>query len=80
MQKCKIVQLVYKSMTLGKSSVDKVTNVRHLAELDTAQVSSPTTKVLVRVVDSPLRIYYTLPVTSATAERTFSAVRRLRPT
>ena len=29
-------------------------------------------------MNKPLQIYYTLPLTSATAERTFSAMRRLK--
>ena len=34
-------------------------------------------KVLVSEVNKLLQIYYTLPVTSATAERTFSVIRKL---
>jgi len=63
----------------GTSSRDKVATVRQLAELlDKAQVDSPTTRLLMSEVNTLLRIYYTLPVTSATAERTFSAMRRLK--
>ena len=64
----------------GTSSRDKVATVRQLAELlDKAQVDSPTTRSLVSEVNTLLqccpllRIYYTLP-----AERTFSAMRRLK--
>ena len=37
--------------------------------------NSPTTEVLMSEVNKLLQIYYTLPVISATAERTFSAMR-----
>ena len=46
--------------------------------LDDVQVNSPTTKVLMSEVNKLLQIYYTLPLTSDTAERTFSAMRRLK--
>jgi len=62
-------------------SHDKVATVRQLAQLlDDVQANSPTTTVLTSVVNKLLRIYYTLPLTSATVERTFSAtaMRRLK--
>ena len=61
------------------ASCDKVATVRQLAQLlDDVQANSPTTKVLMSEVNKLLQIYYTLPITSATAERTFSAMRRLK--
>ena len=46
-----------------------------LNSMDEAQVNSPT---LMSEVKKLQRIYYTLPVTAATAERTFSAMRKLK--
>jgi len=61
------------------ASCDKVATVCQLAQLlDDVQANSPTTKVLMSEVNKLLQIYYTLPITSATAERTFSAMRRLK--
>jgi len=61
------------------ASHDKVATVRQLAQLlDDVQANSRTTKVLMSEVNKLLQIYYTLPLSSATAERTFSAMRRLK--
>ena len=56
-------------------AVRKVTNVRTLGELIN-NVSN--TKLLFREVYKLTRIFFTLPVTTATAERTFSTLRRLK--
>lgn len=55
--------------------VKQVTNVRTICD---AMNSSPVVKSLLGEVHKLLRLYLTVPVTSATSERTFSALRRLK--
>ena len=57
------------------SAISTVTNVRTIAELMNSVSNS---KSFFREVVKLIRIYFTLPVTTATAERTFSALRRLK--
>ena len=55
--------------------VRQVTNIRTMCE---AFNKTPVTKTLLREVHKLLRMYLTLPVASATSERTFSTLRRLK--
>ena len=55
--------------------VKEVTNVRTVCD---AMNVNPVTKALLGEVHKLLRLYLTVPVTSATSERTFSALRRLK--
>jgi len=60
-------------VSASHKSDDKVTTVCQLAELmDKEQINSPT--MLMSEINTLLWIYYTIPVTSVTAERTFSAM------
>ena len=55
--------------------ISKVTNVRTIAE-----VMSENTNIqdMLSEIDKLLKIYFTFPVTSATAERSFSSLRRIK--
>lgn len=65
-----------KSACEGTSvKIKKVTNIRTIA--DTFN-QSPIYKGMLSEVDKVLRTYLTFPVTSATAERSFSALRRIK--
>ena len=64
-----------KSTELEGKQISKVTNIRTLYDIFNA---SPIVKGLLSEVHSLLILYMTLPVTSATAERTFSVLRRLK--
>ena len=63
--------------TAFKDSVPmkKVTNVRTIAE---AMEQSTIYKDMLSEVDKVLKIFFTFPVTSATAERSFSSLKRLK--
>lgn len=56
-------------------SIKSVTNVRTIAE---GMNKSTIYKKMLGEVDKVLKIYFTVPVTTATAERSFSALRRLK--
>ena len=64
-------QMAIKEVT----NVRKVTNVRTIA--DTMQ-ESEIYKGMLTEIDKVLKIYFTFPVTSSTAERSFSALRRIK--
>ena len=55
--------------------IRKVTNVRTLCEV---MNEVPMSKAMFSEVLRLIKIFYTIPVTTATAERTFSALRRLK--
>ena len=55
-------------------SVRKVTSIRSICDAMNAQNSF---KSILSEVHKLLRLYYTIPITSATSERTFSVLRRL---
>ncbi len=55
--------------------VKKVTNVRTIAE---AMEHSAVYKDMLSEVNKVLKIFFTFPITSATAERSFSSLRRLK--
>lgn len=56
-------------------TIKKVTNVRTIAE---AMGQSEIYKGMLTELDKVLKIFFTFPVTSATAERSFSALRRVK--
>ena len=62
-----------------KSSQDlphlKVTSLRTLCEIFLAL---PVSKEMLSEVDVLLRLFFTMPITTATAERSFSALRRIK--
>ena len=60
---------------MHKLGVRKVTSVGTIVQLYNA---SPHSKQKLQQVDRLLRIYVTVPMASATAERSFSALRRLK--
>ena len=55
--------------------IKKVTNVRTIAE---AMNKSTIYKGMLGEVDKLLKLYFTFPVTTATAERSFSSLRRIK--
>lgn len=55
--------------------IKSVTNVRTIAD---AMNQSNIYKRMLGEIDKVLKIYFTIPVTTATAERSFSSVRRLK--
>ena len=57
------------------SSVEQVTNVRTIAS---AMLESDIYQKMLREVDKLLVLYFTFPVTTSTAERSFSSLRRLK--
>ena len=59
----------------GSIPVTKVTNVRTIAE---AMNTSDIYKGMLSEVDKLLKLYFTFPVTTATAERSFSSLRRIK--
>jgi len=76
-------------ITITYRHIARIINLENTAEilegrhgffklLNEAQVNSSTTKVLVSEVNKLLRIYYTILVTSATPECTFSAMCKLK--
>ena len=62
-------------MRTALPEVRQVTNIRTMC---VAFNKTPVTKTLLGEVHKLLRMYLTLPVASATSERTFSALRRLK--
>lgn len=66
-------------MKTCKSSQDlpnlKVTSLRTLSEMFLAL---PLSREMLSEVDALLRLYFTIPITTATAERSFSALRRIK--
>ena len=59
----------------GGMKIKKVTNVRTIAE---AMNKSTIYKGMLGEVDKLLKLYFTFPVTTATAERSFSSLRRIK--
>ena len=55
--------------------VTKVTSIRTIAE---AMNTSDIYKTMLSVVNKLLQLYFTFPVTTATAERPFSSLRRIK--
>ena len=66
---------VYDAVKNTLPEVCQVTNIRTICE---AFNKTPVTKTLLGEVHKLLRLYLTLPVASATSERTFSSLRRLK--
>lgn len=64
-----------KTSRKDNTAIKVVTNVRTIA--DTMQ-ESEIYKGMLTEIDKVLKIYFTFPVTSATAERSFSALRRIK--
>ena len=58
-----------------KSKIKSATHVSTLAEVFNAM---PAAKIHCSEVHKMLKLYYTIPLTSATCERSFSAIRRLK--
>ena len=58
----------------GNVGVHKVTSIRTICE---AMNANPTYKLILSEVHKLLRLYLVVPITSATAERTFSVLKRL---
>lgn len=59
----------------GENRVRRVTNVRTISD---AMNTSCIYKNMLNEVDKLLKLYYTFPVTTATSERSFSSLRRLK--
>ena len=70
-----IVADMIKTSLKDTMAIKVVTNVRTIA--DTMQ-ESEIYKGMLTEIDKVLKIYFTFPVTSATAERSFSAIRRIK--
>ena len=64
-----------KTAFAGEVPIKKVTNVRTIAS---AMEQSYIYKGMLSEIDRILKIYFTFPVTSATAERSFSSLRRIK--
>lgn len=64
-----------KTAYANSTPVIKVTNVRTISE---AMVQSEIYKGMLSEIDKVLKLYFTFPVTSATAERSFSSLRRIK--
>ena len=60
---------------LQQTPIKKVTNLRTIAE---GMNQSEIYKKMLGEIDKVLKIYFTFPVTTATAERSFSSLRRLK--
>ena len=71
---CKTFDVVTQNCATGPKYV-RLQNIRTMCE---AFNKTPVTKTLLGEVHKLLRMYWTLPVASATSERTFSAPRRLK--
>ena len=67
--------LVKSYQKLQKLSVLNITKVSTIADMFAA---IPTAKDLLSEVDKLLRLYLTIPITTCTAERSFSALRRVK--
>ena len=61
--------------TASEGRIKEVTNVRTIAS---SMEQSEIYKGMLSDIDKLLKIYFTFPVTSATAERSFSALRRIK--
>ena len=70
-----LVQDMIKAATSESIPVIKVTNVRTIAE---AMNTSDIYKTMLSEVNKLLQLYFTFPVTTATAERSFSSLRRIK--
>ena len=68
-------QLSFVNDMVANAGVTRVTNVRTIS--DTMSTSS-IYKNMLSEVDKLLKLYYTFPVTTATSERSFSSLRRLK--
>ena len=64
-----------KTAFVDNITIKKVTNVRTIAD---AMNQNEIYKGMLNEVDKLLRIYFTFSVTSATAERSFSSLRRIK--
>ena len=69
------LHLVHDAVRTTLSEVHQVTNIRNVCE---AFNKNAVTKTLLGEIHKLLRLYLTLTVASATSERTFSALRRLK--
>lgn len=69
------LSLVCDMIKTASSQVKKVTNVRTIAE---TMNKSAIYKCMLGEVDKLLQLYFTFPVTTATAERSFSSLRRIK--
>ena len=70
-----LVQDMIKTANSESIPVTKVTNVRTIAE---AMNTSDIYKTMLSEVNRLLQLYFTFPVTTATAERSFSSLRRIK--
>lgn len=70
-----LVKDMIKTANAETVPVTKVTNVRTIAS---AMNASDIYKTMLSEVDKVLKIYFTFPVTTATAERSFSSLRRIK--
>ena len=69
------LHLVHDPVRTALPEVRQVTNIRTMWETSN---TTPVAKTLLGKVRKQLRLYLTLPLASATSERTFSAFRRLK--
>lgn len=69
------LSLVCNMIKTGGMKIKKVTDVRTIAE---AMNKSTIYKGMLGEADKLLKLYFTFPVTTATAERTFSSLRRIK--
>lgn len=70
-----IPDLVRTAFSADSVTIKKVTNVRTIADaMDKCNIY----KGMLTEIDKLLKLYFTFPVTSATAERSFSSLRRLK--
>ena len=69
-----VADMIKTSLT-DKITIKEVTNVRTIADI---MQQSEIYKGMLTEIDKILKIYYTFPVTSATAESSFSALRRIK--
>ena len=73
------VQLHMLPDLLGTANVEHKLGIRKVTSVGTQIFNaSPHSKQMLQQVDRLLRIYLTVPMASATAERSFSALRRLK--
>ena len=68
-----LIETRNKKLSPGEVPISKVTNVRTFLNQD-----MPMSGEMFSEVKHLLKIFYTIPVTTATAERSFSALRRLK--
>ena len=67
-----------KTFDAVRTVLPEVRQIRNIRSMREAFNKTPVTKTLLGEVHKLLRMYLTLPVASATSERTFSALRRLK--